>query len=162
VQKGHAGLLPRCRAGPQTVRWVAKRLLRLPSLGSTRSWERLLAALPEMQRALDRVLRAKRFDFVNLEFSYLGECDLGQASPNGRLPRLLVDSHNIDYEPASVPIQTSDSVIRSWPGLTRPSTDRSSLAGFRGCPDQVRARTNKRKLNRLNESVHKAICPRRR
>jgi polysaccharide biosynthesis protein PslH len=74
---------------------LAKRLLQLQSLVSTRSWERRLAAVPEMQRALDRFLRAKRFDLVNLEFSFLGECDLRQAPPNERLPRLVVDSHNI-------------------------------------------------------------------
>ena len=38
---------------------LAKRLLQLQSLVSTRSWERRLVAVPEMQRALDRVLRAK-------------------------------------------------------------------------------------------------------
>src|ERR1700745_414887 len=76
----------------------AKRLLQLQSLASTRSWERWLAAVPEMHRALYRVLRAKRFDLVNLEFSFLGECDLRQAPPSERLPRLVVDSHNIDYE----------------------------------------------------------------
>jgi polysaccharide biosynthesis protein PslH len=77
---------------------LAKRLLQLQSLASTRSWERRLAMVPEMQRALDRVLRAKRFDLVNLEFSFHGECDLRQAPPNERLPSVVVDSHNIDYE----------------------------------------------------------------
>jgi glycosyltransferase involved in cell wall biosynthesis len=77
---------------------LPKRLRQLQSLASTRSWERRLAALPEMKRALDRVLRAKRFDLVNLEFSFLGGCDLRQAPPNERLPRLVVDAHNIDYE----------------------------------------------------------------
>ena len=51
-----------------------------------------------MQRALDRVLRAKRFDLVNLEFSFLAACDLRQAPPNEKPPRLVVASHNIDYE----------------------------------------------------------------
>jgi len=77
---------------------LAKRLLQLQSLALTRSWERWLAAVPEMQRALERVLRAKRFDLVNLEFSFLGECDLRQAPPNERLPCLVVDAHNIEYE----------------------------------------------------------------
>jgi polysaccharide biosynthesis protein PslH len=76
----------------------AKRLLQLQSLASTRSWERRLATVPEMQQALNQVLRAKRFDLVNLEFSFLGECDLRQAPPHERLPRVVVDSHNIDYE----------------------------------------------------------------
>jgi polysaccharide biosynthesis protein PslH len=87
-------LVPR----PSVGEGLPKRLLQLQSLASTRSLERRLASGPEMQRALDRVLRAKRFDLVNLEFSFLGECALRQAPPNERLPRLVVDSHNIDYE----------------------------------------------------------------
>src|SRR5262249_57293769 len=44
------------------------------------------------------VLRAERFDLVNLEFSFCGECNLRQAPRNERLSRLVVASHNIDYE----------------------------------------------------------------
>jgi polysaccharide biosynthesis protein PslH len=77
---------------------LTKRLLQLQSLASTRSWERRISAVPGMHRALNRVLRAKRFDLVNLEFSSLGECHLRQAPPNERLPRLVVASHNIDYD----------------------------------------------------------------
>ena len=51
---------------------LAKRLLQLRSLASTRSFERLRVTVPAMQQALDRVLRAKRFDIVNLEFAFLG------------------------------------------------------------------------------------------
>jgi glycosyltransferase involved in cell wall biosynthesis len=79
-------------------RGLTKRLLQLQSLASTRSYERRLTAVPAMQRALDRVLRASRFDLVNLEFSFLGECNLRQAPRNERPPRLVVASHNIDYE----------------------------------------------------------------
>ena len=39
-----------------------------------------------MQRALDRILRARRSDVVNLEFSFLGDCNLRQAPPGERLP----------------------------------------------------------------------------
>jgi len=83
---------------PDVGKGLAKRLLQLQTLASARSWERRLAAVPAMQVALDRVLRANRFDLVNLEFSFLGECDLRQAPRNERLPRLVVASHNIDYE----------------------------------------------------------------
>jgi glycosyltransferase involved in cell wall biosynthesis len=77
---------------------LIKRLLQLRSLASTRSFERLRVTVPELQQALDRVLRARRFDVVNLESSYLGHCDLRQAPAGERLPRLVVDSHNIDYD----------------------------------------------------------------
>src|SRR5262249_20110750 len=61
---------------PYVRQGLAKRLLQLRSLASTRSFERLQVTVPAMQRALDRVLRARRFDVVNLEFSFLGDCDL--------------------------------------------------------------------------------------
>ncbi|MGH6641419.1 MAG: glycosyltransferase family 4 protein, partial [Bradyrhizobium sp.] len=58
---------------------LAKRLLQLRSLASTKSFERLRVVVPEMQQALDKILRSKRFDIVNLEFTFLGHCDLRQA-----------------------------------------------------------------------------------
>lgn len=77
---------------------LAKRLLQLRSLTSARSFERLRVAVPEMQQELDRILRSWRFDIVNLEFTFLGHCDLRQAPPGERTPLLVVDSHNIDYD----------------------------------------------------------------
>jgi glycosyltransferase involved in cell wall biosynthesis len=77
---------------------IAKRLLQLRSLASTCSFDRLRVAVPALQRALDRVLRAKRFDIVNLEFPYLGYCHLVQAPPGEKLPALVVDSHEIAYD----------------------------------------------------------------
>jgi glycosyltransferase involved in cell wall biosynthesis len=77
---------------------LSKRLLQLRSLASTRSFERLLFTVPTLQRRLDQVLRAKHFDLVNLAFPFLGHCHLRQAPPGQRLPRMVVDSHNIEYE----------------------------------------------------------------
>jgi glycosyltransferase involved in cell wall biosynthesis len=77
---------------------LAKRLLQLRSLASTRSFERLRVTVPAMQQALDQVLRARRFDIVNLEFAFLGNCDLRQAPCGDKLPRLVVDSHEIAYD----------------------------------------------------------------
>src|SRR5262249_15178645 len=57
---------------PYSSKGVAKRLLQLRSLASTRSLERLRVMVPALQRALDKVLRTRRFDVVNLEFSFLG------------------------------------------------------------------------------------------
>ena len=50
---------------------LAKRLLQLRSLASIRSFERLRVTLPGLQQSLDRILRGKRFDVVNLEFPIL-------------------------------------------------------------------------------------------
>jgi hypothetical protein len=91
---------------------LAKRLLQLRSLASTRSLERLRVMVPALQRALDQVLRAKRFDIVNLEFSFLGHCDLRQAPPGEKLPPLVVDSHNIDFDLARQYSRTAGSLSR--------------------------------------------------
>jgi glycosyltransferase involved in cell wall biosynthesis len=75
-----------------------KRFLQLRSLVSTRSFERLRVTVPALQRALDRLMRSTRFDVVNLEFPYLGYCDLRQAPPGEKLPALIIDSHEIAYD----------------------------------------------------------------
>ena len=75
-----------------------KRLLQLRSLASTQSFERLRVTVPALQRALNQVLRAKRFDIVNLEWPYLGHCDLRQAPSGERVPPVVVDSHEIAYD----------------------------------------------------------------
>jgi hypothetical protein len=49
-----------------------KRLLHLRSLASPRSFERLRVTFPALQQTLDHVLRARRFDVVDLELPYLG------------------------------------------------------------------------------------------
>src|ERR1700722_15343888 len=83
---------PHGREGP------AKRLLQLRSLASTRSFERLRVTVPAFQQVLNQFLRARRFDVVNLEFPYLGHCDLRQAPPGEKLPVVVVDSHEIAYD----------------------------------------------------------------
>jgi glycosyltransferase involved in cell wall biosynthesis len=97
---------------PHSGEGLAKRLLQLRSLASTRSFERLGVMVPALQRALNRVLCATRFDVVNLEFSFLGHCDLRQAPPGARLPSLVVDSHNIDYELARQYARAGHSLAR--------------------------------------------------
>jgi polysaccharide biosynthesis protein PslH len=83
---------------PYGRKGIAKRLLQLRSLTSTRSFDRLRVTVPGLQKALDRILRARRFDIVNLEFPYLGHCVLRQAPPGEKLPPLVVDSHEIAYD----------------------------------------------------------------
>src|SRR5262245_46864438 len=77
---------------------LTKRLLQLRSMVSIQSFERLRVTVPALQRALDRIMRAKRFDIVNLEFPYLGHCDLRQAPLGERAPPLVVDSHEVAYD----------------------------------------------------------------
>src|SRR5262249_26419896 len=77
---------------------LAKRLLQLRSVISTRSFERLRVRVPALQQALDRVLRARPFDIVNLEFPYLGHYDFRQSPRGESIPPLVVDSHEIAYD----------------------------------------------------------------
>lgn len=87
-------MVPNPRSRPS----LAKRLLQVRSLASIRSFERLHFTLPQLQQTLDRVLRANRFDVVNLEFPYLGHYDLRKAPPGKEPPALVVDSHEIAYD----------------------------------------------------------------
>src|SRR5262245_5196617 len=91
---------------------LAKRLWQVRSLASTRSFERAHVTVSAMQPVLDRVLRARRFDIVNLESTFLGHCDLRQAPPGERLPALVVDSHNIDYDLAKQYARAGSSLAR--------------------------------------------------
>jgi glycosyltransferase involved in cell wall biosynthesis len=91
---------------------LTKRLLQLRSLASTRSFHRLLFTPPAFRQSLDRLLHARRFDVVNLEFSFLGHCDLRQAPAGETLPALVVDSHNIDYDLARQYARNGSSLVR--------------------------------------------------
>jgi glycosyltransferase involved in cell wall biosynthesis len=77
---------------------LGKRLLQLRSLVSARSFERLRVTVRALRQVLERTLRARRFDIVNLEWPYLGHFDLRQAPPGEKLPALVVDSHEIAYD----------------------------------------------------------------
>jgi glycosyltransferase involved in cell wall biosynthesis len=117
IEECRRAMLDYCRevvlvSNPYGLEGRTKRLLQLRSLASTRSFERLRAMVPGLQPALDRVLRATRFDVVNLEFSYLGYCSLRQAPPGERLPSLVVGSHNIDHDLARQYARTGDGLTR--------------------------------------------------
>jgi polysaccharide biosynthesis protein PslH len=118
--------------GPHVGEGLSKRLLQLQSLASPRSFERRMLAAPAMQRALDRVLRTRRFDLINLEFSFFGELDLRQAPPNERLPRLVVSSHNIDYELARQYARAGRSLAhRLYAGVNWRKLRREELGAYR-------------------------------
>lgn len=111
---------------------LAKRLLQLRSLASTRSFERLRVTVPALQPALDRVLRARRFDIVNLEFPYLGHCQLRQAPPGEKLPALVVDSHDIAYDLARQFARAGSSLGRRlYAGANWRKLRREELATYR-------------------------------
>ena len=150
-------LVPR----PHVGEGLPKRLLQLKSLASTRSWERGLAMAPEMQRTLDLVLRAKRFDLVNLEFSFLGECDLRQAPPNERLPRLVVASHNIDYELARQYARGARNLAhRLYAGVNWRKLRREELGTYRDADGvYLCSAEDERRLVDLIPGVRTAVIP---
>ncbi len=111
---------------------LTKRLLQVRSLASTRSFERLRVTGRAFQRALDLLLRARRFDVVNLEFSFLGHCDLRQAPPGEKLPPLVVDSHNIDYHLARQYARAGGSLARRlYAGVNWRKLRREELGTYR-------------------------------
>jgi glycosyltransferase involved in cell wall biosynthesis len=89
-----ATVLPNPRGGGG----IAKRLLQLRSLLSPRSFERLRVAVPKLQARLDRLLRSRRFDVVQVEFPYLAHLRLRQSPPGTPPPVLVVDAHEIAHE----------------------------------------------------------------
>jgi glycosyltransferase involved in cell wall biosynthesis len=76
----------------------AKRLLQLRSMGSSKSYERLLFTVPEAQAALDALLARQRFDVVNVEFPFMADYRLRQAPPGAPPPALVLDEHNVEYD----------------------------------------------------------------
>jgi glycosyltransferase involved in cell wall biosynthesis len=110
---------------------ISKRLLQLRSLASTRSFERLRLMVPALQQALDRVLRARPYDIVNLEFSFLGHCNLRLAPPGERPPALVVDSHNIDYDLARQYARAGGLARRLYASANWRKLRREELATYR-------------------------------
>jgi len=111
---------------------VNSRRSKLRSLASTRSFERRLFTVPALQPSLDRLLRARRFDIVNLEFSSLGHCELRQAPPGEKFPALIVDSHNIDYDLARQHARFGNSLARRiYAGVNWRKLRREELATYR-------------------------------
>lgn len=77
---------------------AAKRLLQLRSMVSRHSFEHRRYGVPGLQSTLDRILGAQRFDVVDLEFPYLARYRLRQAPPGQRVPPLVLDTHEIEYD----------------------------------------------------------------
>jgi polysaccharide biosynthesis protein PslH len=146
---------------PYPSEGLAKRLLQLRSLASTRSFERLRATVPALQQALDQILSGKRFDIVNLEFSFLGHCDLRRAPPGERVPYLVVDSHNIDYELARQYAGAGDSLVRRLYAAANWRKLRREELGTYGNADGVYlcSAADERRLLAQVPSVRTAVIP---
>jgi glycosyltransferase involved in cell wall biosynthesis len=140
---------------------LSKRLLQLRSLASTRSFERLRVTVPALQRRLDQVLRAKRFDLVNLEFPFLGHCHLRQAPPGQTLPRMVVDSHNIEYEVMRQFARAGASQIRRlYAGANWRKLRREELATYRDADGvYLCSEVDERRLLEQVRGIRTAVIP---
>jgi glycosyltransferase involved in cell wall biosynthesis len=114
-----------------------------------------------MQQALDRVLRARQFDIINLEFSFLGDCNLRQAPPSERLPPLVVDSHNIDYELARQYARDGSSLARRlYAGVNWRKLRREELGAYRDADGVYLCSTaDERRLLDQVPSARTAVIP---
>jgi glycosyltransferase involved in cell wall biosynthesis len=75
-----------------------RRLLQLRSWFSRKSFQRLVSMAPELQACLDKVLTAKRFDVVLVNFPHLAHYRLRQSPPGTAAPIVLIDSHDVHYD----------------------------------------------------------------
>jgi glycosyltransferase involved in cell wall biosynthesis len=145
---------------PYGLGGITKRLLQLRSLVSTKSFERLRVTVPALQGALDRILRATRFDIVNLEFPYLGHCDLRQAPPGERVPSLVVDSHEIAYDLARQFARAGDNLGRRvYAGANWRKLRREELGTYRNADGVClcSAADERRLLDQVPEAVTAVI-----
>jgi glycosyltransferase involved in cell wall biosynthesis len=92
---------------------------------------RLRVKVPELQQSLDRIMHSRRFDIVNLEFSFLGDCNLRQAPPGDKPPALVVDSHNIDFDLARQYAAAGGRVRRLYAAANWRKLRREELATYR-------------------------------
>jgi glycosyltransferase involved in cell wall biosynthesis len=113
-------------------RGAHKRFLQLRSLASWKSYEHHSVALPQMQRAIDRVLRRRRHHVVMVEAPWFMQYRFRQA-PRGAPPPLVIhDEHNIEHDLARRLRDASESLPRrlhyavNWRKLRR-----EEIAGWR-------------------------------
>jgi glycosyltransferase involved in cell wall biosynthesis len=110
---------------------LAKRRLQLRSLASFRSFERHLFSVKGFQEQLDRLLRHRRFDVVNLEFPYLAHLRLKQSPPGTPPPLLVIDAHEIAHDMVRQFARNGGVGRKLYAGLNWRKLRREELSAFR-------------------------------
>jgi len=145
------------RSGRQAF---AKRLLQMRSLASIWSFQRLRLTRPSLQQSLDRILRAKRFDIVNLEFPYLGHYNLRQAPPGEKPPAVVVDSHEIAYDLDRQFAQAGGVARRLYAGANWRKLRREELKTYRDADGvYLCSKTDEQRLLSEAPGVRTAVVP---
>ncbi|AKU89839.1 glycosyltransferase family 4 protein [Vulgatibacter incomptus] len=140
---------------------LPKRLAQLRSLVSIYSYERRYMNGPDLQLALGRLLRSRRFDLVSVETPFQAFSRLRQAPSGAPSPCVLIDAHNVEFDLARQYFEQSAGLARrlhhevNWRKLQR-----EELAAWRAVDgvaftspdDEARARA-------LVPAIRSAIVP---
>jgi glycosyltransferase involved in cell wall biosynthesis len=83
---------------PRGASRIGRRLLQLRSLASLHSFERHAFRFAALQRRVDAILAARRFDVVDVEGPNLVHLRLRGAPRGEPPPRVVLDEHNVEYD----------------------------------------------------------------
>jgi polysaccharide biosynthesis protein PslH len=146
---------------PQGQAGISKRLMQIKSLASAKSFERLRFTLPALRQALDRLLGARRFDVVNVEFPYLAHYDLRRAPSGQKPPRLVVDSHEIAHDLARQFAMTERSLGRRLYGRVNwRKLQREELTAYSGADGvYLCSQADERRLLDQVPDIRTAVVP---
>lgn len=127
-----------------------KRLLQLRALLSSKSYEHHFFNLPGLLPRLQRLLRAKAYDVVNVEHPFLAHLPLGVAPAGAPRPVRVLDEHNIEFDLARQQAGEEHGLARrvhnaaNWPKVQREEVEAfRTYDGVTFCSeaDEARART---------------------
>ena len=110
---------------------LSKRSLQLRSLASLQSFQRHLYSAPGFQNELNRLLRRRRFDLVNLEFPFLAHFQLKQSPPGTRPPVLVLNAHELEHDKARQFARNGGIGRRLYASLNWRKLRREELRAFR-------------------------------
>jgi glycosyltransferase involved in cell wall biosynthesis len=138
-----------------------KRALQLRSLASLHSFERHRVEVPALQQQLDRLLRSRRFDVVNVEFPYLGHLQLRQAPAGAAPPAVVVDSHEIAHELVRQLGRSGGGLGRTlYAGLDWRKLRREELAAYRSADGvAVCSAADQQRILRALPSTRTVVVP---